>query len=71
MPIVNCATSVFAGFSIFTVLGYLATLKDLDVSEVAAGGQYQSSSYSSIHLANFHRKIKYEYYSITFKINVR
>ncbi|KAI0218438.1 Sodium-dependent proline transporter [Lamellibrachia satsuma] len=38
IPVVNCVTSVFAGFSIFTVLGYIATLKDLEVKDVAAGG---------------------------------
>ncbi|KAK2175470.1 hypothetical protein NP493_729g00034 [Ridgeia piscesae] len=38
IPVVNCVTSVFAGFSIFTVLGYLAQQKDLEVKDVAASG---------------------------------
>ncbi|XP_051877847.1 sodium- and chloride-dependent neutral and basic amino acid transporter B(0+)-like isoform X1 [Pristis pectinata] len=36
--IVNCATSVFSGFAIFSVLGHMAHLQDKSVSEVAESG---------------------------------
>ncbi|XP_078402384.1 sodium- and chloride-dependent neutral and basic amino acid transporter B(0+)-like [Cetorhinus maximus] len=36
--IVNCATSVFAGFAIFSVLGHMAHVQDKLVSEVAKSG---------------------------------
>ncbi|XP_051877681.1 sodium- and chloride-dependent neutral and basic amino acid transporter B(0+)-like [Pristis pectinata] len=36
--IVNCATSVFAGFAIFSVLGHMAHIQDKLVSEVAKSG---------------------------------
>ncbi|XP_051877789.1 sodium- and chloride-dependent neutral and basic amino acid transporter B(0+)-like isoform X2 [Pristis pectinata] len=36
--VVNCATSVFAGFSIFSVLGHMAHVQDKPVSEVAQSG---------------------------------
>ena len=35
---VNCFTSIFAGFGIFSVLGYMAYEMNVDVSEVATGG---------------------------------
>lgn len=35
---VNCGTSVFAGLVIFSVLGFMAVEKGVDVSEVAKGG---------------------------------
>ena len=34
----NCLTSVFAGFAIFSVLGFLATELELEVEEVVQGG---------------------------------
>ncbi|XP_038630622.1 sodium- and chloride-dependent neutral and basic amino acid transporter B(0+)-like [Scyliorhinus canicula] len=36
--VVNCATSVLAGFSIFSFLGYMAHVQDKPVSEVAQSG---------------------------------
>ncbi|XP_022101073.1 sodium- and chloride-dependent GABA transporter 1-like [Acanthaster planci] len=36
--IVNAATSLFAGFVIFAVLGYMATIQDVEVSQVADEG---------------------------------
>ncbi|XP_055540272.1 sodium- and chloride-dependent glycine transporter 1 isoform X2 [Wyeomyia smithii] len=38
IPIVNCATSIFAGFVVFSVLGYLSHQTGLPVSTVATGG---------------------------------
>ncbi|XP_059833406.1 sodium- and chloride-dependent neutral and basic amino acid transporter B(0+)-like isoform X1 [Hypanus sabinus] len=36
--VVNCATSVFAGFSIFSVLGHMAHVQDKPVSEIVQSG---------------------------------
>jgi solute carrier family 6 amino acid transporter-like protein 5/7/9/14 len=38
VPIVNVLTSFYAGFVIFSVLGYMAEMKGVEVADVAAGG---------------------------------
>lgn len=42
--LVNCITSVFAGFAIFSVLGHMAFLADRPVSEVVDSGLFDSLS---------------------------
>lgn len=38
--LINCGTSVFAGLVIFSVLGFMATEKGVDVKNVADGGTF-------------------------------
>ncbi|CAD5120558.1 DgyrCDS9124 [Dimorphilus gyrociliatus] len=38
VPFINCGTSLFAGFAIFSVLGFMAKEKGVEVSDVAATG---------------------------------
>ena len=40
IPLINCGTSLFAGFAIFGVLGYMAEVKGVEVEEVAASGEF-------------------------------
>ena len=39
IPIINCSTSIYAGFVIFSVLGYMSTEKGVDIAEVATDGR--------------------------------
>ena len=39
IPIINCATGIFAGFVVFTMLGYIAKDKNLPIDEVAKDGE--------------------------------
>ena len=40
IPILNCATSVFAGFVVFSVLGYMAHKTGTSVDEVTTAGKF-------------------------------
>ena len=41
VPIVNVLTSIYCGFVIFSVLGYMAQEKGVQVKDVAASGKVQ------------------------------
>lgn len=38
VPILNCGTSIFAGFVVFSVIGFMSHRTGLPVSSVATGG---------------------------------
>lgn len=40
VPIIDCLTSFFSGFVIFTVLGFMAHDKGADIKDVATDGKY-------------------------------
>lgn len=39
VSLINCGTSVFAGLVIFSVLGYMAEEKGVDIESVVKGGK--------------------------------
>lgn len=42
---INCITSFFSGFAIFSVLGYMADKHGISIKEVATDGVYVTSLY--------------------------
>lgn len=55
--VVNCMTSFVSGFVIFTVLGYMAEMRNEEVSEVAKdAGRIQGSVYGSNTLGSSRHK---------------
>jgi len=42
VPLINCLTSVYAGFVIFSVLGYMAAQAGVEVKDVVDSGMYDS-----------------------------
>lgn len=39
VPLINCATSIYAGFVVFAVLGYMAHEAGVDVKDVVNSGK--------------------------------
>ena len=57
VPFINCGTSIYAGFVIFSMLGYIADYKGVEVADVVDEGRketwmyyivLESSSFTSI-----------------------
>ena len=44
LSLLNCSTSVYAGFAIFSVLGFMAKEQGVDISVVAESGQFLSET---------------------------
>jgi len=40
LTVMNCCTSLYAGFAIFSVLGFMAKEQGVDISKVAESGAY-------------------------------
>ena len=40
VPLINCGTSLYAGFVIFSVLGYMAKQAGVDVEDIADSGKF-------------------------------
>ena len=65
VPLINCGTSLFAGFAIFSVLGYMAELKGVSVDEVAASGMLNSHKICT----HFYRKMTFPHLVQYFRMN--
>ena len=42
VSLINCMTSLFGGFAIFSVIGFMAHTLNKDVAEVVSSGQQQA-----------------------------
>ena len=52
VPLLNCCTSFYAGFVIFSVLGYMANEAGVAVGEVVNSGKYKLISRLFLAIAN-------------------
>ena len=58
VPIINCATSIFAGFVIFSVLGFMAAESGKSVDEVVTQGEILAPSLFWIIFSKFSKFFK-------------
>lgn len=66
--VVNCMTSFVSGFVIFTVLGYMAEMRNEEVSEVAKdAGRIQGSVYGSDTLGSSRHKQTFQLFFSIFR----
>lgn len=66
--VVNCMTSFVSGFVIFTVLGYMAEMRNEEVSEVAKdAGRIQGSVYASNTLGTSRHKQTFQLFFSIFR----
>ena len=55
---INCMTSLFGGFPIFSVIGFMAHTLKKDVSEVVSSGKKQSSRHDSLETPEFSKFVR-------------
>ena len=53
VPVINCMTSFFGGFVIFSFIGFMATVSGQGVPDVIQAGDYTLSFYFDVFL-KFH-----------------
>ena len=44
VPVINCLTSFFAGFVVFSTLGFMANIKNTSVEEVTTQGKANATN---------------------------
>ena len=68
VPLIDCLTSFFSGFVIFTVLGAMAKAKGVEVADVATGG---INVYSIVYLFKFPTQILRPQEQVFFLLQIR